>query len=294
MANLRDIRRRIRSIKNTAQITKAMQLVAASKMKRAQEQATAGRAYAQLLAELLQALRDQSEVELQHPYLETREIKRRGLLILGTDKGLCGALNVNLFRQIADQEGDFVYVAVGRKATQWVSRSGRDLDASFMIDDQARYTALRPAIDLLLEKFRSGEVDTVEIAFPRFINTLKQEPTIAPLIPLRGLDEMLEHMTARHDFTAEAPIAEDQREMKIEPSAEAILDELLNLFVRREAYQMLLEAKASEHSARMVAMKSATDNAKSLVDDLTLDYNKARQAAITQEILELSAAGAEG
>lgn len=290
MANTKEIRSRIKSVKNTAQITRAMQLVAASKMKKAQDVALAGRAYAVLLAEILASVSGH-RIAATHPLLRKREVvKRRGILLVGTDKGLCGALNANLFKQALQQEGDVAFVTVGRKATQFISRSGRTLLADFPLADRVPYGEVRAVVEFMLDLYEKGEIDSIEILYSRFINTLVQEPALLPLIPLvSNIEEKLERLKQRLGIEL-SNTREDQREFILEPSAEEILEELPQLYVKQEIYQMLLESKASEHSARMVAMKAATDNAKNLVNDLTLDYNKARQAAITQEILEIAAA----
>jgi F-type H+-transporting ATPase subunit gamma len=293
MANLRDIRRRIKSVKNTRQITRAMQLVSSSKMKRAQDAAVAGRPYALLLADLLDVVGeklDLSGATISHPFFEKREVKTRGILILSTDKGLCGALNTNLFRKIVEEvKGDAKFITVGRKATQFISRSGRDLVADFTISDKATFSELRPLLKLLIDAYKNGEVDTIEIVYPSFVNVLVQEPVIQSLLPIVDLREVLEQLKKR---VADLPSLEargDTREMVFEPTAEAVLDALPELYVKVIIHQLLLESRAAEYCARMVAMKAATDNASTLVDDLTLDYNKARQAAITQEILEIAA-----
>ncbi|WPJ94751.1 ATP synthase F1 subunit gamma [Coraliomargarita algicola] len=295
MANLRDIRRRIKSVKNTRQITRAMQLVSSSKMKRAQDAAVAGRPYALLLADLLDTVGeklDLSGATISHPFFEKREVKTRGILILSTDKGLCGPLNTNLFRKITDEvKGSAKFVTVGRKATQFVSRSKRDLIADFSISDKANFQELRPMLKMLIEAYKSGEVDTIEVAYPSFVNVLVQEPIIQSLLPIVDLREVLDQLKKRVAGEEEILAARvDTREMVFEPSAEEVLAQLPDLYVKVIIHQLLLESRAAEYSARMVAMKAATDNASNLVDDLTLDYNKARQAAITQEILEIAAA----
>ena len=297
MGNLRDIRRRIKSVKNTRQITRAMQLVSSSKMKRAQDAAVAGRPYALLLADLLDTVGEKlglSGASIDHPFFEKRKVKTRGILILSTDKGLCGPLNSNLFRKIADEvKGDAKFVAVGRKATQFVSRSKRDLLADFTISDKAEFRELRPVLKLLIDAYLDGKIDTIEVAYPSFVNVLVQEPVIQSLLPIVDLSDVLEQLNKRVSGADELLAArKDRREMAFEPSAEAVLEELPSLYVKVIIHQLLLESRAAEYSARMVAMKAATDNASNLVDDLTLDYNKARQAAITQEILEISAAAA--
>lgn len=295
MANLRDIRRRIKSVKNTRQITRAMQLVSSSKMKRAQDAAVAGRPYALLLADLLDTVGeklDLSGASIAHPFFEKREVKTRGILILSTDKGLCGPLNTNLFRKIVDEvKGDAKFITVGRKATQFISRSKRDLIADFSVSDKAAFSELRPMLKLMIDAFLSGEIDSIEVAYPSFVNVLVQEPVIQSLLPIVDLREVLDQLKKR--VVGEEGILgarSDAREMVFEPSAEEVLAQLPDLYVKVIIHQLLLESRAAEYSARMVAMKAATDNASNLVDDLTLDYNKARQAAITQEILEIAAA----
>jgi F-type H+-transporting ATPase subunit gamma len=297
MANLRDIRRRIKSVKNTRQITRAMQLVSSSKMKRAQDAAVAGRSYALLLADLLDTVGEKlalSGASISHPFFEKREVKTRGILILSTDKGLCGPLNTNLFRKISeDVKGPAKFIAVGRKGTQFVTRSGRDLIADFTISDKAGFAELRPMLKLLIDSYLNGEVDTIEVAYPSFVNVLVQEPVIQSLLPIIDLREVLDQLKLRVAGEDEILDARsDSREMVFEPSVDEVLAQLPHLYVKVIIHQLLLESRAAEYCARMVAMKAATDNATNLVDDLTLDYNKARQAAITQEILEIAAAAA--
>ena len=284
MANTRDIRRRIKSVKNTAQITRAMQLVAASKMKRAQDMALQGRPYATLLAEILSALADRV-TDFRHPFLEKRTSRRRGILVIATDKGLCGPLNSNLFRLVGGIEASAQFVTLGRKGAQFLSRARRRLIADFSVSDSVRFAEVRPAVELLIEAFVDEKIDSIEVIYSRFLNTLVQEPTRIPLLPLEDLDSV-----TRKERADGLSHTADDREIHYEPGPEVILDELLNLHIKQQIYQMVLEAKASEHSARMVAMNSATDNANTLVDDLTLEYNKVRQATITQEILEIAAA----
>lgn len=297
MANLRDIRRRIKSVKNTRQITRAMQLVSSSKMKRAQDAAVAGRPYALLLADLLDTVGEKLELSgqtLSHPFFEDREVKTRGIILLSTDKGLCGPLNTNLFREVIDQvKGDAKFITVGRKGTQFISRTQRNLVADFTVSDKVSYSEIRAMLKLVIDAYNKGEIDTVEIAYPSFVNVLIQEPVLQKLLPIVDLQEVLEQLSKRTG--EEAALIEarsDKREMSFEPSPEEVLQELPSHYVKVIIHQLLLESRAAEHSARMVAMKAATDNASTLVDDLTLDYNKARQAAITQEILEIAAASA--
>ncbi len=287
MKGIREIRQRIKSVKGTAQITRAMQLVAASKMKRAQAAALLGRPYALLMAEILVSLLEKAG-DMQHPFLQGRPVVTRGVLVVATDKGLCGGLNTNLFRHVVDVQGPARYVTIGRKATQFLSRTGHEVMAEFSVTDHAAFAEVRSPAEYLIRAYLEGKVDTVEVLYTRFINTLRQEPCLQPILPLTSLAETLE--TLRHRLGKDgAALHADTREMAFEPNANALLAALPELFVKQEVYQMVLESKASEHSARMVAMKSATDNAKNLVDSLTLEYNKARQAGITQEILEIAA-----
>ncbi|MBN1403381.1 MAG: ATP synthase F1 subunit gamma [Opitutales bacterium] len=295
MPNLRDIKRRIRSVKNTGKITRAMQLVASSKMKRAQTAAIAARPYAQMLAEVLASMPRDEHGTLScgaNPFLEKREVKTRGVLILSTDKGLAGALNANMFRFITTELKDETvrYFAVGRKGSQFLARTGRDLAASFSVSDRVPYKDVRPVVESLTQAYIAGEIDTIEVLYPRFINNLRQEITLEPLAPIPSLDSLLSAHKGRPDETAEPPIANDTREMLFEPDAQSIINEIIDLYIRRVVHHMMLEAQASEQSARMVAMKTATDNAKDLEGRLTLKYNKARQTAITQELVEISAA----
>jgi len=272
-----------------------MQLVSSSKMKRAQDAAVAGRPYALLLADLLDTVGEKLELSgasIDHPFFRKREVKTRGILILSTDKGLCGPLNTNLFRKIADEvKSPAKFITVGRKAAQYVSRTKRDLKADFTVSDKAAFKEIRPMLKLLIDAYLDGEIDTVEVAYPSFVNVLVQEPLIQPLLPIVDLREVLDQLKQRVGGQDEILGArKDDREMTFEPSAEAVLEDLPDLYVKVIIHQLLLESRASEYCARMVAMKAATDNASNLVDDLTLDYNKARQAAITQEILEIAAA----
>ena len=289
MPNLKEIRTRIKSVKNTRQITKAMELVAASKMKKAQQSALSGQPYAALLAETLANISTRIE-ELDHPFFEEREVKTRGIILVTTDRGLCGPLNGNLIREVQKIEGPAKFVSVGRKGKQFLSRSSRELLADFEIGDSVQYIKIKQLTEFMIEKYLAGEVDTVEVWYPRYINILIQSPTKAKLLPIAGLGEMITELRGKNAKPFEA--SDDDRNFKYEPDPKTILNELLPLFVIRQVYQAVLSARASEHSARMVAMKTAKDNANKLLDALTLQFNKARQAAITQEILEIAAATA--
>ena len=287
MASSKDIRNRIKGVKSTRQITRAMQMVATSKMKKAQDSAKSGRPYALLLSDIIVSIADEFE-EIANSYFSEKPIKHRGILVIGTDKGLCGALNGNLFRQLSEVDSSAKFIAVGKRASQFLSRSHKDLIADFSLPDKPTFSDVRKIVDFLLRSYDEGNIDTIEVLFTSFINTLRQEPELVKLFPLNGLDEMNEKLHDRFGVL-EHEVPKDNREILIE-DRDVVLAELAALYLKQEVFQLILEAQASEHSARMVAMKTATDNAGNLIDDLTLQYNRARQAAITQEILEISAA----
>jgi F-type H+-transporting ATPase subunit gamma len=287
MPSTRDIRRRIKSVKNTRQITKAMELVAASKMKRAQQVALAGQPYTNLLADMLAALAAQTEV-LEHPFLVERPVATRGILLITSDKGLCGPLNSNLFKLVADIKAPAKFCSIGRKGAQFLARTKRSLIADFPVHDRVPFAEVKVAAEFMVKQFLECGIDSIEVIFSRFKNTLIQEAVVRPILPLHSLREFLDHIGA--DADAARARAAEQREMLFEPGAAQVLDALLPFYVNRQVYQLALSGKASEHSARMVAMKTAKDNATKLLGELTLEYNKARQAAITQEILEIAAA----
>jgi F-type H+-transporting ATPase subunit gamma len=285
MASLRDIRRRIKSVKNTRQITKAMELVAASKMKKAQQAALAGRAYALLMADMLAALAGRVD-ETEHPFLVKREVRTRGILLVTSDKGLCGPLNGNLFKLVTEVKGPAKYVAIGRKGAQFLARTRRDVVADFTVTDRVAFTEVKTIIEFMMKLYLEGTIDTIEVIFSHYKNTLVQEPTLRPLLPLTSVKDFIAHLRTETGSARQV----DDRDMLFEPDAASVLEALLPFYVNRFAYQLVLNAKASEHSARMVAMKTAKDNATKLIGELSLEYNKARQAGITQEILEISAA----
>ncbi|MCC5790131.1 MAG: ATP synthase F1 subunit gamma [Opitutales bacterium] len=292
-SSTRDIRRRIKSVKNTKQITKAMEMVAASKMKKAQNEALSGSEYSALLSAMLAAIEDKVEGKFVHPFLQGRKVETRGILVLSSDKGLCGPLNGNLFKKISEIKSAAEYYVVGRKGAQFLSRTHRNLIADFSLGDKVAYTEVRQISQLLIDRFIEGRIDTIEILYPRFVNTLLQEPTVYSLLPLTDLKNILSDVTGRKvggKVVGARELPKEDRDMIFEPTPYEVLSELLPRFIHNQVYQFVLDSKASEHSARMVAMKAASDNASSLLDDLTLQYNKARQAAITQEILEISAA----
>ena len=287
MPSTRDIRRRIKSVKNTRQITKAMELVAASKMKKAQQIALAGRPYANLLSEVLAALVDGIE-DASHPFLVQREVKTRGILLVTTDKGLCGPLNANVFKLVAEIKTPAKFYAIGRKGAQFLVRTKRAMVGDFQVHDRVPFSEVKVVAEFMIKQYLEGEIDTIEVLYPRFKNTLVQTPTSHPVLPLRSLKDFLDQLS--EDAGGVREPSTDKREVLFEPSTRHVLNALLPFYVDHQIHQMVLSAKASEHSARMVAMKTAKDNATELLGDLTLEYNKARQAAITQEILEIAAA----
>ena len=292
MANLRDIRRRIKSVKNTAQITRAMQLVAAAKMKKAQDEAVAGRDYADLLNQVLVNLKENVDEEA-HVLLEQREGNKELLLVVSTDKGLCGALNTNLGKKVRANKPDADIVTVGRKLRTQLGKAGRNMVADFEVKDPVPFAEARPIAKLLTQLFLDGKYDKVSIAFTNFVSTLNQEPTILQLLPIdaNSLGEKQDYEGVGEDTVkATDHAAALSKDYLFEPSAEGVLDTLLPLYINFQVYQTLVESRASEHSARMVAMKAATDNAKKFIKELTLEYNKLRQAAITSELLEITTA----
>lgn len=293
MKGIREIKSRIKSVQSTSLITRAMQLVAASKMKRAQDFAKNARGYSIMLAEILASLLQYSE-DITHPFLEEREVKRRGILVISTDKGLCGSLNANLFRLITPIDANAKFVSIGRKAKQYLARIKRDLVADFSVSDSCNFAEVRVAAEFMVNQYLKGEIDTIEVLYPRFKNTLVQTPYLQKILPLNTLQEELEALHQRLEGEdANRHIQDPRTTMLFEPKPEDLLAQLPDMYVKQEIFQMVLEAKASEQSARMVAMKAATDNANDLIGSLKLEYNKARQAAITQEILEIAAATAQ-
>lgn len=287
MPSTRDIRRRIKSVKNTAQITKAMQMVASSKMRKAQLAALAGRPYASLMNEVLAAVTEGAG-DFNHPLMEKRAVKKRAVILISTDKGLCGALNANLLREAAKFDKDTtVYICAGKKGGQFIHRTKRNLAAEFTYKDSPLFGEARSISKFAQELFLKGEVDAVDVVFTNFINTLTQKPEVRALLPI-GKIMALEAGVAG-DGTG-GDLKKGGTEYLFEPGAETVLGNMLPHYLNFQVFQFLLEAKASEHSARMVAMKNATDNAKQIIKDLTLEYNKLRQANITKELLEITTA----
>jgi F-type H+-transporting ATPase subunit gamma len=283
MLSPRELRRRIKSITGTAQITRAMQMVAASKMRKAQQSTLMTRPFAQLMYRIQRYATTRTH-EFTHPLLEVREVRKRAVILISTDKGLCGALNTNVFRVAAEFDpATTVFIAAGKRAAQFIARTRRQLAAEFTFTDSPRFAEARPIANLARDLFLKGEVDEVKLVATQFINTLTQHAGAIEFLPI-GEIKGLKIPGAE----SEADLAADTTEVVFEPSPEAVLSYLLGNYLHILIYRALLEAKASEQSARMVAMKNATDNANGLIKDLTLEYNKLRQGNITKELLEIA------
>jgi len=290
MPTTRDIRRRIKSVKNTAQITKAMQMVAAAKMRKAQLAAVAGRPYADLMNQVLAEAAPRIAA-FKHPLMETRPVRKRAVILVSTDKGLCGALNGNLFREVVKFDRDAtVFITAGRKAAQFIARTKRQLAAEFTYKDAPQFGEARAVSKFAQEMFVKGGVDAVDILFTKFISTLNQRPEILPFLPvgkIHALTAGASGQTQPEELPARGVVTDV---FEFEPDETTVLSELLPHGLNFKVYQILLEARASEYSAKLVAMKNATENAMQLIKDLTLEYNKLRQSNITKELLEIATA----
>lgn len=277
MATIREIRRRIKSVQNTAKVTKAMEMVAASKMRRAQERTIAARPYAEKMQQVLADLAAQYRFgEDVHPLLQKREVNRIALIHITPDRGLCGGLVANINRSVAsfilEQNVLITTVVVGRKGRDFMIRSGQEVRAEFtQLGDRPSIVDIQPITHIVIDDYTNGLIDEVYVSYTRFVNTMNQRPVLWRLLPVEP--------------TAIEP--GQNVEYIYEPSPAEVLAELLPRFVEKELYHVILEAIASEQSARMVAMRSATDNAKEIVEELTLTYNKVRQEMITKELLDI-------
>jgi F-type H+-transporting ATPase subunit gamma len=281
VASQRDIRRRIGAVKNIKQITRAMQFVAASKLKRAQDATLASRPYSDKLDEVLSDLAAVLSGE-DHPLLHRREHGRRLIVLITTDRGLAGPLNTNTVRfaarEITEHPGDLSVVTVGRKGRDAMRRARVPIEAHFNgFGDRPTFADVIPLARLVTDDYLSGEYAQIDIVYNHFVSTLTQRPTLSQLLPIRPTQD-----------TAGIP----GNQFIFEPNAGAVLEQLLPRYVATRLFQAVLEAKASEESSRMIAMKNATENASDLIDDLTLSYNKVRQANITREMIEI-ASGAQ-
>lgn len=273
MATLADIRRRIASMKNTQQITRAMQAVAASKLRRVQARAQAAEPYAQRMSDVLTEVASRV-TGYEHPFLTPRPVRKRMLLLISSDRGLAGALNVNAFRVALDyvRQGDTVLDTIGRKGRDYFRRLGAPILADVsMIGDRPALKDILPAVTVATDEYLAGRVDEVALLYTRFISITRLEPTITTLIPVR-VPERREGV--RIDYL-------------YEPEPEVVLAQLLPRYVEAQVYAAVLQNLASFYAAQMVAMRNATDNAGELIDALTLLRNKVRQAAITKELSEI-------
>jgi F-type H+-transporting ATPase subunit gamma len=282
LANIRLIRRRIKGIRSTAKITRAMEMIATSKMRKAQERGLAGRPYAEKIMQVmadLAALR--REGEEMHPLLQARPVKKIGILHITPDRGMCGGLNTNINRTAAsfilEQEAPVSLVVVGRKGRDFMRRYGREIRAEFTnLGDRPCLLDTLPISRIIIDDYTSGEIDRVYIVYPQFISTMVQKPIVQQILPVEP---------------AEIPTAQNV-DYIYEPGPAQVLGQLLPRFVEMEVYHAILESIASEQSARMVAMRNATESANELIEELTLMYNKARQETITKELLDITGGAA--
>jgi len=282
LANIRLIKRRIKGIQSTAKITRAMEMIATSKMRKAQERGLAGRPYAEKIMQVmadLAALR--REGEEMHPLLQARPLKKIGILHITPDRGLCGGLNTNLNRKttgfILEQEAPVSLVTVGRKGRDFMRRYGREIRAEFTnLGDRPSWLDTLPISRIIIDDYTNGEIDRVYIVYPQFISTMAQKPVAHQILPVEP---------------AEIPTAQNV-DYIYEPGPAEVLGQLLPRFVEMQVYHAILESIASEQSARMVAMRNATESAGELIEELTLMYNKARQEMITKELLDITGGAA--
>jgi F-type H+-transporting ATPase subunit gamma len=285
MAGAKEVRTQIKSIKNTQKITKAMQMVAASKMRKAQDRMRASRPYADKMKNVV-AHMGKAHPEYKHPYLIEREARRVGLIVISTDRGLCGGLNINLFKQAVtsmkewrDQNLEVDVAVIGTKAMSFFKRLGGSIvSENSHLGDTPKIEELIGSVKVMLDAFDEGSIDRLYLANNVFVNTMTQQPAVEQLLPVKG-DDSDDQISHHWDYI-------------YEPDAKEVMDSLLMRYIESLVYQGLVENIACEMAARMVAMKAATDNAGNLIDELQLVYNKARQAAITQELSEICSGAA--
>lgn len=298
-ASLRDLRRKIKSIGGTKKLTQAMQMVAASKMQKAVKSANTSRDYAHLAWEIIKNVRSRTDIS-QHFLLSKQSLKNIAIILITSNRGLCGGLNAQIVRKltsfIKEMQSKNIkidLITVGNKGKIFVSRFYQNmLVADFPAKDQTvEYSNITPIVKMLLDDYQNKKYDHVSIFYNHFVSTLKQEPVRRQLLPIPNFEAIEEYQVKKVE-KLKTKDPKSKTEYKFEPDIQSILDTLLPNVIRIQLYQIMLEASASEHSARMVAMKNATDNATDLIDDLTLTYNSIRQAVITKEISEISA-GAE-
>ncbi len=289
MAGSKEIRNKIKSVQSTRKITKAMEMVAASKMKKAQDRMRASRPYVQRTLQIAMHVA-RANTEYKHPFLARRtDVKRIGCIVVTTDKGLCGGLNTNVLRLVLQQHKEWRakglevdYVAIGAKGLGFLNRLGANVVSSVVqLGDRPRLDRIVGPVKVLFDKYVEGNVDEVHIYFTNFINTMKQLPRTARMAPIPEEIHTLEGEVRK------AETAAGSWDYIYEPDAKALLDGVLRRYVEAVVYQMVNENMASEQSARMVAMKAASDNAGTIIDELQLIYNKSRQAAITKELAEI-------
>ncbi|HHF7347524.1 TPA: F0F1 ATP synthase subunit gamma [Legionella feeleii] len=281
MAGAKEIRTKIASIKNTQKITRAMEMVAASKMRKTQDRMRASKPYANKIYKVVRHLA-RATSEYRHPFMTVRDIKRIGVIVVTTDRGLCGGLNANLLRETIrhmrqwQHEGKEIDVCViGRKGQAFFKRVGGNIIASVdQLGDKPSVKDLIGVVKVMLDAFDKGEIDALHIAYNEFVNTMTQKPTIKQLLPLPASEEDSKELGHHWDYI-------------YEPDAKELLDALLERYIELQVYQAVVENIACEQAAKMIAMKSATDNAGELIKEFQLAYNKARQAAITQELAEI-------
>jgi F-type H+-transporting ATPase subunit gamma len=286
MAAGKEIRGKIKSVENTKKITKAMEMVAASKMRKAQDRMRAARPYAEKVRQITGNL-SKANPEYTHAFMQTNDAKTAGFVVVTTDKGLCGGMNTNVLRALTNQLKDLQAngqgaeaVAIGNKGLGFLNRIGAKVVSSATgLGDTPHLDKLIGPVKVLLDAYTAGRINSVNVCYTRFINTMKQEAVIEQLLPLSAAD--LQEGSKGRDW-----------DYVYEPDAAAVIDELLLRYVEAQVYQAVAENMASEQSARMVAMKAATDNAGSVISELKLVYNKTRQAAITKELSEIVAGAA--
>jgi len=294
MAGIKEIRTKIKSVQNTRKITKAMEMVAASKMRKAQDRMRAGRPYAEKVHAMAKRLME-ANPEYNHPFLNERELKNVGVVVVSTDKGLCGGLNTNIMRLVLARLREFgdkgigcQFTAFGNKGLGTLTRIDANVvSQETQLGDVPQLDRLIGAVKVQLDAFLEGKIDALYLATNRFINTMKQEPVFLRLLPLPG--KLADPYTAftQDESAGDSAELDHSWDYLYEPDSKTVIDELLQRYVEGLVYQSVAESMASEQSARMVAMKAASDNAKKVIGDLQLVYNKTRQAAITKEISEI-------
>ncbi|MDF1780856.1 MAG: F0F1 ATP synthase subunit gamma [Alcanivoracaceae bacterium] len=280
MAGAKEVKTKIASVQSTKKITRAMEMVAASKMRKAQERMAASKPYATRMRQVVAHLAN-ANPEYRHVFMTEREVKKVGYIVVSSDRGLCGGLNINLFKQVVrenrhwnEQGVDTEFCLIGSKAVSFFRSVGGKVDSTTSgLGDTPHLADLIGAIKVMLDKFEKGEIDRLNLVYNEFVNTMTQKPTTRQLLPLLPGEELKDHKFP-WDYI-------------YEPDAKELIDVLLVRFIESQVYQGVVENNACEQAARMVAMKAATDNAGNLIKDLQLIYNKARQAAITQEISEI-------